>query len=269
LFMRTVSVVLAVASVLTISAVDRSAAADIPARVLKAAPFSPVSYAWSGFYVGLNVGYGFSDGKTDIGIADPSGFAQFVAANGGFPLNYSFDRSGYLVGGQAGYNMQSGPYVWGVEGDISITGIDGSTSVFTPTCPVCGGPNTSTVSQNMDWFGTLRARFGYALGQWLFYGTGGLAFGNVKYSYLQTNVPFGGPLTIAASDSAVEVGWTFGAGVEYGWERWSAKAEYLYYDLGDHSLTAPNPLAPPGVALLPKFQNNGSIFRAGVNYRLN
>jgi outer membrane immunogenic protein len=119
----------------------------------------------------------------------------------------------------------------------------------------------------MDWFGTVRARLGYAGGAWLFYGTGGLAYGHVKYSYLQTNVPYGGPLTIAASDSATEVGWTAGAGVEYGVGPWSAKLEYLYYDLGDRLFGAPNPLAPPGVQLVPNFQNTGSIVRAGLNYR--
>ena len=106
----------------------------------------------------------------------------------------------------------------------------------------------------MDWFGTVRGRFGVVSGPWLLYGTGGLAYGHVKYSYLNTNVPFGGPLTISASDSAVQFGWTVGAGVEYGFlGRWSAKLEYLYYDLGDHSFDASNPLAPPalGVKLVP------------------
>ena len=267
--MRTVSVVLAVASVLTISAVDRSAAADIPARVLKAAPFSPVSYAWSGFYVGLNVGYGWNDSTIDIGTVDPAGIVQAAAAAGAFPLAYSFTRDGFIFGGQAGYNYQFGQFLVGVEGDMSATGINGSTSVFVPTCPgFCTFPTASTVSHDMDFFGTLRARVGYVMGQWLFYGTGGLAFGHVRYTYLQTNVPFGGGLTISAADDNVEFGWTAGFGVEYGFERWSGKLEYLYYDLGNHSLFAQIPPAPVGVGLVPNFQNTGSIIRAGLNYHL-
>jgi outer membrane immunogenic protein len=269
--MRFPYVFIALASALSIAAADRATAADIPAPALKAAPFSPVSYAWSGFYVGLHGGYGWSDGRTDVGINDPSGLSQTIGAAGGFPLGYSFDRNGYVFGGQLGFNWQSGMFVWGGETDFSATAIDGSQTVTLAACPICGGPNRSTVTQNMDWFGTLRARLGIAASNWLFYGTGGLAYGHVKYSYLQTNAPFGGPLTIAGAEEVVKVGWAAGAGIEYGWDRWSGRVEYLYYDLGNHSFSAPNPLAPPalGVALIPNFQNTGSIIRGAVNYRFN
>ena len=96
----------------------------------------------------------------------------------------------------------------------------------------------------MDWFGTLRLRGGYAAGNWLFYGTGGLAYGHVKYSYSNTNMPFGGAVIVAVSDSNIETGWTAGGGVEYGWNNWSAKS---------------------GVGLSPNFQNRGSILRVGLN----
>src|SRR4029079_7004231 len=127
----------------------------------------------------------------------------------------------------------------------------------------------STVPQNMGLFSTLRARFGYVVGPWLFYGTGGLAVGHTNYSYLQTNAPFGGPLTLTASNSATQAGWTAGGGIEYGFGPWSVKGEYLYYDLGSRSFAIQNPLAPPGVQLVPNFRNNGSIARVGLNYRLN
>ena len=158
-----------------------------------------------------------------------------------------------------------------MEADISATGFDGSTTVFTPTCPnFCGGPKTSTLSQDMDWFGTVRARFGTTAGPWLLYGTGGLAYGHVKYDYLLTNAPFGGPLTMQKSESHVEVGWTAGAGIEYGFGAWSAKVEYLYYDLGSRAVGVLNPLAPPalGVQLVPNYPNSGSIVRIGLNRRL-
>jgi len=244
-------------------------AADIPAPVYKASPAAVVAYSWSGFYGGIHGGYGWGTDHVAIGINDPSGVTQFVAANGGFPLSYSFDRNGYVAGGQIGYNHQMSQWLFGIEADISATGMKGSSTIFTPTCPVCGGPNTSTVTQDMDWFGTVRGRLGWVAGQWLIYGTGGLAYGHVKYSYLQTNAPFGGPLTMQAASSNTETGWTAGGGVEYGFGAWSLKAEYLYFDLGNRTLNAPNPLAPPalGVALLPTFHNTGSIVRAGLNYR--
>jgi outer membrane immunogenic protein len=245
---------------------DRAVAADMPA---KAPPpvMAPAPYNWSGFYAGVHAGYGWADGKTDIGIDDPTGVTQIFAAAGAFPLSYSFSRDGYVAGGQIGFNYVVNQWLWGVEADFSATGMDGSATVFTPTCPICTLPTLSSVSQDMDWFGTVRGRVGYVSGPWLLYGTGGLAYGHVNYSYLQTNVPYGGALTIAASDSATEVGWTAGAGVEYGWGAWSAKLEYLYYDLGDRSFSAIHPLAPVVVQLVPNFQNTGSIVRAGLNYR--
>ena len=79
----------------------------------------------------------------------------------------------------------------------------------------------------------------------------------------------GGALNSAGSDSKVEVGWTAGAGIEYGIGKWSAKLEYLYYDLGEHSFSVQHNLAPPGVLFVPEFQNRGSILRAGLNHRFN
>ena len=44
----------------------------------------------------------------------------------------------------------------------------------------------------MEWFGTLRGRIGFAANNWLFFDTGGLAYGNVRIEgYRQTNAPFG------------------------------------------------------------------------------
>ena len=142
-----------------------------------------------------------------------------------FPAGYSFDRNGYIAGAQIGYNQQVSNWLWGVEADISLTGLSGSQTLQTQ-CLVCFAPVLTSVTQNMDWFGTVRARLGVTNGPWLLYGTGGLAYGHVKYTYLNTNAPFGGPLTISAADSGVEFGWTAGAGVEYGFlSRWSARLE--------------------------------------------
>ena len=237
---------------------DFAAAADIRAP------------GWTGFYAGIHGGYGWNDGATSIGINDPSGFTQFLAANGVFPVSYSFDRHGYVAGVQAGYNYQMDGWLVGLEADIAKTDISGS-QTLSIQCPLCFAPTLSSVSQKLDWFGTVRGRVGIVADGWLFYGTGGLAYGHVESNYLQTNVPFGGLLTITGARSGTDTGWVAGAGVERMFGRWSGKVEYLYYDLGSHSFSAPNPLAPPalGVALLPKFQTNGSLLRVGLNYRFN
>ena len=224
------------------------------------------AYNWTGFYAGVHAGYGWGSGDTSIGLTDVAGVLQAAAALGIFPLGYSYDRDGYVAGGQIGYNFQSGRLVWGVEADISATGIDGSATVTTNVIGFAF-PNTSSVSQNMNWFGTVRGRFGVTVNNWLFFGTGGLAYGNVKYTYRQTNAPLGG-INIFGTDSNVEIGWTVGGGIEYGFGPWSVKGEYLYYDLGDTTFSVPQNLVPTAL-FNPNFENRGSIVRAGVNYRFN
>jgi outer membrane immunogenic protein len=243
-----------------VAGVGASNAADIPQPVYKAATI--VAQNWSGFYAGIHAGYAWGSGNTDIGIVDPAGIAQLAAAAGVFPVNYQFRREGVLGGGQIGFNRQFGQWVWGAEADFSGIDLNGSKTVLVP--PVGLFSDLSTVSQNMDWFGTVRLRAGYAVGDWLFYGTGGLAYGHVKYSYTQTNVPFGGPVNIATSDSKVEFGWAAGGGIEHAWGPWTARVEYLYFDLSSRELSAVHNLAPT-VFFLPKFDNRGSIVRVGFN----
>ena len=243
---------------------DRAVAADMP--TVRRAPAAAVvaMYNWTGFYAGAHIGYGWGDSDTNIGLTDAAGILQGAAALGIFPVRYSYERDGYVAGGQVGYNFQSGAWVWGVEADFSATGIDGSSTVTTNVIGFAF-PNTSSVSQEMEWFGTLRGRIGFAANNWLFFGTGGLAYGNVKYTYRQTNAPFGA-INIFGSQSDVEVGWTLGGGIEYGFGPWSVKGEYLYYDLGDTTFSVPHNLAPTAL-FNPNFENRGSIVRAAFNYR--
>ena len=158
-------------------------------------------YNWTGFYAGINVGYGF-------GSSDWS--AVPTASN---------KPKGMLAGGTLGYNWQAGAFVYGLEGDFDWSGVKGSA-----TCAVsftCETANT--------WLATFRGRAGYAIDRWLPYITAGGAYGNVKATS-----------TIAAlstSTSKDKLGWTAGAGVEYAFlGNWTAKLEYLYVDLGSSDL---------------------------------
>ena len=166
------------------------------------------AYSWAGPYLGGNVGYAW--GSVDNNPAKPSGF---------------------IGGVQAGYNFQSGPWVFGVEGDIQASGADDTFAPWKFSNP---------------WFGTLRGRAGYALNNVLFYGTAGLSFGELRGQ------------TFGWTESHVTAGWTIGAGAEVGFTpNWSAKLEYLYIDLSTSQF------AITGVS-------NGysaSVVRAGVNYR--
>lgn len=164
-------------------------------------------YSWAGPYLGGNIGYGWGD--TTNNPTSPSGF------NGGV---------------QAGYNWQRGPWVFGAEADVQLNGADDTFAPWKFSNP---------------WYGTLRGRVGYAINNVLFYGTGGLAFGELKGQKW------------GLSESNTNIGWTVGLGAEFALsQNWSAKAEYLYVDLAqsDFSITG----LPNGYQF--------SVVRLGVNY---
>jgi len=196
-------------------------------------PLSPVPYNWNGFYAGINAGYGFGRSHWN----DPA----FGSNSGGF------DVGGALVGGQIGYNWQFGPWVLGLETDADWTNINGSTTGIGAICGVDGGGQCKT---QQNWFGTTRARAGYAFGAVMPYVTGGVAYGDRS-----VNVPTG-------TSNSVNAGWAAGGGVEVGLNRnWSAKAEYLHLDLGTANFFS----AATGSNSL-KVPLTDDLVRAGVNY---
>ena len=121
---------------------------------------------------------------------------------------------------------------------------------------------------DLEWLATVRARVGIVNGDWLLYGTGGLAVGQIEAKYT-LNFP---ELDAFARDSKTEtrVGWTVGAGAEVNMGLWSIKGEYLYYDLGTVDLSAQGVLAgvPRPVYFEPEFETQGHIGRIGINFRL-
>jgi outer membrane immunogenic protein len=209
--------------------IGSAAAADLPRRVempAKAPAYiaAPI-YNWTGFYLGINGGGGWGRSSWDAAAASTG----------------SFDLSGGLIGGTAGYNWQMGQVVFGLEGDIDWSNIRGTTLV---TCPAgCETRNT--------WLATVRGRLGYAADRFMPYITGGAAFGDIR-----ANFP-------GAGASANKTGWTAGGGVEFSLAgNWTAKAEYLYVDLGRFDCgTACGTAAPDNVSF------KTSIVRGGLNYR--
>ena len=165
------------------------------------------AYSWAGPYLGGNLGYDW--GTISNNPSKPSGFVSGV---------------------QAGYNWLSGCWVFGVEGDLEVTGADDTFAPWKFSNP---------------WFGTVRARGGYAVSNVLFYGTVGLAFGELRGQ------------TFGLSESYTTAGWTAGLGAEVMLApRWSAKIEYLYVDL------ASSQFAITGMSNGDRF----GVVRAGVNY---
>jgi outer membrane immunogenic protein len=202
-------------------------AADIPRRQAmptKAPAYTP-PYNWTGAYVGLNGGVGW-------------GHSDWTAATG----TGGIDTSSGVVGGTLGYNWQAGQTVFGVEGDVDWSNIRGSTTA---------APCTTSCETRNDWLATARGRIGYAFNRVMPYVTAGAAFGNIKA------IPSG-----FSGVNETRAGWTAGAGVEVGLVGpWSAKAEYLYTDLGKTNCPAGS------CAVSTDVDFNTSLVRAGINYR--
>lgn len=250
---------------LAVGMVGTSFAADLPVKAPVYSPPPPVViYNWTGFYVGANVGYGW--GSLHNSVAPLPSPAAFGAA----PFTVSSSPDGFLGGIQAGYNWQSGRFVYGLETDFQ--GADISDNAVRAPLSTAGGVPVpgwnSRVSTKLDYFGTVRARLGATVTpELLVYATGGFAYGNVKNSSRTTFTPLP-PFTYVGSTSSIEPGWTVGGGIEYGFSNWSLKLEYLYVDLNVPSYRA-SPLAPnPPFALRHNVNDLGlNIVRVGANYR--
>jgi outer membrane immunogenic protein len=205
-------------------------AADLRGGSLKDAPVYAAPAIWSGLYVGGSVGFGvgdttgalkFEDGDYVEELRDGGGdeFGDFLSAL----FSSDYDVNGAIYGVHLGYNFQrEGGLVYGVELGLNGTDINGSDScAFIFTC-----------ERELDWYATAVGRIGYAAGNTLFYGFGGLAWGEVK-----TDISFVGfPLL---NGEETHLGWTAGVGIEHAFtERFSARVEYSHVDLGeeDHSL---------------------------------
>lgn len=183
-----------------------AAAADLSRSYTAPAPYS--AFSWAGLYLGANLGYQF--GTVHNSGADPHGFT------GGL---------------QAGYNWQTGQFVYGLEADIQFSNADDTWGANRFANP---------------WYGTVRGRAGWAMNNMLFYGTGGLAYGSGKLE-----APFG-------TETHSHFGWTVGAGAEVALARnWSAKVEYLFINLTDERYTFTGR----------EHDFESSLLRFGFNYR--
>jgi outer membrane immunogenic protein len=183
-------------------------AADLPHPSYYTAPAPLSAYSWTGLYLGGNLGHEW--GTTSNNPTRPSGFAG---------------------GAQGGYNWQTGQLVFGGEADIQLSGANDTFAPWKFSNP---------------WFGTLRGRAGFAVNNFLIYGTAGVAFGELSAETIGLQ-----------SESHTNVGWTAGVGVEAGIAaNWSAKVEYLFVDLASNTYG----LTGTSNAL------SASLFRMGVNY---
>src|SRR5262245_40877725 len=274
---------LATVALAAIAAGTSARAADMPVKAPAYRAPPPAVFTWTGFYVGANAGYGWDTGSIDLAAVPP--FTAFFApaiARGEIPPSSDLHARGFIGGLQAGYNFQSGPIVYGVETDFSYARVRGtalnvSNGLLNPVI-------TTAQDSNLHWLGTLRGRLGVLpTPVSLFYVTGGLAYGHTAAS-TTTTVPTVTFPTVppsvsrcpdlnlfcsTGSSSKTRAGWTIGGGLEYAFgQNWSAKLEYLYYDLGRESyLTVTQAALAPTPVMQADAKFAGHIARVGINYR--
>lgn len=264
------------ALVAALGTVETAGAADLaPAVVEPAVPLEAPS--WTGFYAGLHAGYGFGAGQdVDIARISRNNEVQWHSKAG------KVSPSGVFGGGQLGYNLQYGAFVVGLETDIDVSGVeDTARGQFEPwKAPWGNSPGYYYSYRNRtkaQWFGTLRPRLGYAYGDFLFYVTGGLAYGGIKSQsdFIDGGVGSGGfHYAGHVSKSETKAGYVLGAGMEYAFApNWTAKLEYQYLDFGDQKAHAneywPN-ATPPAyndyMLYHTKISTAFHTVRLGVNY---
>lgn len=162
---------------------------------LTEAAAGPDVYTWTGPYGGGFVGYSRAD---------------FDRPGGG-----TFRADGFIGGIYAGYNLQTERLVYGLEGDVGASDVDGSGVAYSTGVPI-GESSTA--------FGSLRARVGIAYDPILMFATAGLAVANNELSLN------------GSSDSATHLGWTVGAGVEALLrDNVTSRIEYRYTDFQSRS----------------------------------
>ena len=283
-----------------------ASAADMAPRYTKAPVGAAVPvYDWTGFYVGGNVGYGWSDVRVVNSPNDPALTAITGLLQGsttpGTPLTpVLFHRDGLIGGIQGGYNRQfNSNWLLGLEADFQLGDMrgNGTSSPFLFAQGSTPVPVSIQELQSIKWFGTVRGRLGWLpTNNWMIYATGGFAYAQVEANTTLnaasfvgitsvTTVPgppdigflcVTGPNCFTGHFSRTTPGWTIGAGTEYKLsQNVSIKAEYLYMNFGDVNLvgTAQVSAIPfcPGCSgarssYTGKSNNDFNVARVGVNW---
>jgi outer membrane immunogenic protein len=195
---------------------------------------------------------GGSNSRFDVCRAPIEGRSSAAGANGAYGwgdlrngAGYFGDPSGAMGGVTAGYNYQIGQFVTGLEGDFDFGDVSKKETF---------NADGSFGKLDMQEFATVRARFGVALDRALLYVTGGYADGEIHGALFDALAP------AYASGNTWQSGYAIGAGLEYAFtNNVSVKAEYLFSQLGEKTLSTPDYTAKPGQDI--------SMIRAGVNYR--
>ena len=163
-------------------------------------PMTAPGFDWTGYYAGLQAGYGW--GRSDISGTE------------GEPFYVSPDINGGFVGGHVAGLWQFDQAVIGAEADLNYSSVNGTAEA----------EPRNNFGTDIKWFGSVNAKAGYAMDRVLVYGIGGIAFAGIETSQSAGS---------AFSETRPNVGWTLGAGVDYALtDKFVVGAQYRYYDFG-------------------------------------
>jgi outer membrane immunogenic protein len=239
--MRIVAALLLASTSLFTVGTQAAHSADLPYKAARPAPVAAPVWSWTGFYIGAHVGGAWGTVES-----------EFAAVP--FPIA-SATINGFIGGGQIGYNIQNGIFVFGVEADASWTNLKGTTPcLFVLTC-----------KREADFLGTVTGRLGLTADRALIYVKGGGAWAHIEHDVSAFGFP-------ASNADKTIWGWTVGTGVEYAITgNWSAKLEYNYMDFGSQTLSFVIPVGIPGGpgagGVDVDTTTNIHAVKFGVNYR--
>ncbi|MEP7014154.1 MAG: outer membrane beta-barrel protein [Verrucomicrobiota bacterium] len=202
---------------------------------------------WAGFYVGGNIGGAFDtadlrlelDGLWNTSLPHTRDVGEELGSR-------DLDANGLIAGGFLGYNYQWRRWVFGLEANIDYLGLRDSFNSGYQTVAGDGG-NVINLRQSFEthYVATFAPRIGYTWNRLMFYGTGGLAFGDVRFSQRLNETDSG--IRQEGSSDDTEVGWMVGTGAEYCLtQHWHVRLEYRYIDLEGADFSTTGTLRSPG-----------------------
>jgi len=225
---------------------------------------------WTGFYVGANGGVSWGDTKLNLQIGTGSGPVAVPPGDVGVINRTGSDddnKTSFTGGLQAGYNYQSGSWLFGIETDIGFFDISQRRTNVYQSGLLISPPITYTLDQRVktDWIWTLRPRLGYVSGPWMGYVTGGIATSKTK---LETRFADNrSPQNVAElKKDDTDTGWVGGLGGAYAFSpNMSVRGEWLYVDFGKihKTVTGSNNF----VTITPEASVKANLIRMGIDYK--
>jgi outer membrane immunogenic protein len=257
--------------VVTLAAATGASMGSAAAADFIKAPAPAMAPSWQGFYVGGSLGASWLNSTQDDSANTLLGYGPLVAPGS----RATSTALGFLGGLQAGYNWQDRNFVYGVEGDIAWLGsgtassnsLNSASYVFEGR--TSGYTGSATKTSKINALATIRARFGLDFNGTMPYLTAGLALGDIKNSYTQSDVGY----TTSTSTTSWVPGLALGGGIEHqlSGSHWTVRGEVLWVGFKDTSLTAPQNLGTFGFSYggggPVNFSNSLTIAKIGMNYK--